>query len=108
MLSLTETAAEKVRGLIAEQKLDKNANLRIYVKGGGCSGFSYGMAFENETDEQDKISESNGVRVIVDPVSIKYLEGVEIDWVENGMGGGFKFQNPNAASSCGCGHSFNA
>lgn len=108
MLSLTESAAEKVRGLIAEQKMDESAGLRVYVKGGGCSGFSYGMAFENEMDDQDKIAESNGVRIIVDPVSLKYLKGAEIDWVENGMGGGFKFQNPNAGSSCGCGHSFNA
>jgi len=108
MLTLTETAAQKVRGLIADQKMEASTGLRVYVKGGGCSGFSYGIAFEHDADDQDKIAESNGVRIIVDPVSLKYLEGVNIDWVENGMGGGFKFQNPNAASSCGCGHSFSA
>ena len=108
MLTLTNTAAQKVKGLIAEQKMEDTTGLRVYVKGGGCSGFSYGLAFENEADDKDKIAESNGIRIFVDPVSLKYLEGSEIDWVENGMGGGFKFQNPNAVSSCGCGHSFSA
>ena len=108
MLTLTETAAQKVRGLIADQKMENSTGLRVYVKGGGCSGFSYGLAFESEADEKDNIAESNGIRIFVDPVSLKYLQGAEIDWVETGMGGGFKFQNPNAASSCGCGHSFSA
>lgn len=108
MLTLTETAAQKIRGLIVEQKLESDTNLRVYVKDGCCSGFSYGIAFEKEVDELDKVTESNGVKIVVDPVSLKYLDGVHIDWVENGKKSGFKFQNPNATSSCGCGNSFNA
>ena len=108
MLTLTETAAQKVKGLLSEQNLENQTGLRVFVKEGCCSGFSYGMSFEADFEESDQISESMGVRIAVDPVSIKYLEGSEIDWVENGKSSGFKFKNPNATSTCGCGHSFNA
>ena len=81
--------------------------LRIYVQGGGCSGFSYGMVLD-EAAEGDQVFEKEGVKVIVDSMSLRYLEGAEVDYKEDLMGGGFAIKNPNATSTCGCGHSFNA
>lgn len=107
MVTLTERAAGEVTGLLEKQdKLDHA--LRIWVAGGGCSGFQYGMALDNEPSEDDLSFESNGVRVLVDPQSHPYLDGAEIDFVDTLMGGGFKVNNPNASSSCGCGQSFQA
>jgi iron-sulfur cluster assembly accessory protein len=97
-----------VKGILEAEKASlPDGGLRIYVQGGGCSGFSYGMVLD-EVSEGDQIYETNGVKVIVDPMSLRYLEGAEVDYKEDLMGGGFAIKNPNAASTCGCGHSFNA
>lgn len=106
VLSLTPTAARKIRRLLEEKNLP-NHGLRVFVSGGGCSGMQYGMAFEEEPQDGDLLVEDQGVKLIVDPVSAFYLEGASIDYVEDDlMGGGFKIDNPNAVASCGCGHSF--
>jgi len=105
MINITDTAAAKVHGLLQAQE-KPSAMLRVFVSGGGCSGFQYGMTLEEEPMEGDQQFSVNGVGVIVDPRSAQYLEGANIDFVDNMMGGGFKIDNPNAASSCGCGTSF--
>ena len=108
MINVTEAAATKVKGILEQEKENiPQGGLRIYVQGGGCSGFSYGMVLD-EAGEEDQIFEAGGVRVIVDPMSMRYLEGAEVDYKEDLMGGGFAIKNPNAKSSCGCGHSFQA
>jgi len=105
ILTITPLAAEKVRELMAERQLDNHA-LRVFVQGGGCSGLSYGMAFEENIYPQDNVIEADGVRLVIDPTSLSYMAGAEIDFVDSLMGGGFSITNPNAVSSCGCGHSF--
>ena len=109
MINVTETAAEKITELLTEEnKLD--AGLRVFVQGGGCSGFQYGLMIdEGEGDaDADQMFESNGVRLFVDPISLRYLKGAEVDFVDNITGGGFTIKNPNAKSTCGCGSSFSA
>lgn len=108
MITVTETAASKIRELLAEEgKLE--SGLRVFVQGGGCSGFQYGLMIEEEGGGvADQTYESNGVRLFVDPVSISYLKGAEVDFVDTITGGGFTIKNPNATSTCGCGQSFNA
>jgi iron-sulfur cluster assembly protein len=106
MINLSSAASEKVKGIIEQEKQSlPGAGLRIYVQGGGCSGFSYGMVID-EVSEGDQVFEHEGVRVIVDPMSLQHLDGSQVDYKEDLMGGGFAIQNPNAKSSCGCGHSF--
>ena len=105
LLTITPAAAEKVRELLAERELEDHA-LRVFVQGGGCSGLSYGMGFEQNIYEQDRVIEADGVRLVIDPTSLMYMEGSEIDFVDSLMGGGFAINNPNAVASCGCGHSF--
>ena len=105
MVTLTDRAASEVKGLLEKQEKPE-AMLRVFVAGGGCSGFQYGMSLEEEPMEGDQTFEINGVKIIVDPRSAMYVGGAEIDFVESMMGGGFKIDNPNAASSCGCGQSF--
>jgi iron-sulfur cluster assembly accessory protein len=107
MINLTETAAEKVKGILAQEAGAAQSGLRIYVQGGGCSGFSYGMVLD-EVGEGDEVFEHSGVKVIVDPMSLRYLEGAQVDYKDDLMGGGFAIKNPNAESTCGCGHSFSA
>jgi iron-sulfur cluster assembly accessory protein len=107
MINLTETAANKVKGILAEEENGAQSGLRIYVQGGGCSGFSYGMVLD-EISEGDEVFEQGGVKVIVDPMSLRYLEGAQVDYKDDLMGGGFAIKNPNAGSTCGCGHSFSA
>ena len=107
MINVTPTAAEKISELLAEEnKLD--AGLRVFVQGGGCSGFQYGLMIdEGEGDAStDSVIESNGVKLLVDPISARYLTGAEVDFVDNVTGGGFTIKNPNATSTCGCGSSF--
>ena len=104
MITLSPKAAHKVRDLLAAKQRDDLA-LRIYVSAGGCRGFSYGMAWDSPA-EDDAVFEQDGVRVLVDPASAPYLDGAEVDFAEALMGGGFTIQNPNAASTCGCGQSF--
>jgi iron-sulfur cluster assembly accessory protein len=107
MIHVTETAAEKINELLTEEQ-KTGAGLRVFVQGGGCSGFQYGLMIdEGEGDSSsDKVFEVNGVRLFVDPISIRYLNGAEVDFVDNNMGGGFTIKNPNARSTCGCGSSF--
>lgn len=106
-ITLSPAAAEKLCA-VRDQKGLAEAGLRVFVSGGGCSGLQYGMAFETAGEADDIVFESAGVRVLVDPVSIMYLQGATIDFADSLMGGGFKIENPNAVSSCGCGHSFKA
>lgn len=105
MITLTDRAASQINGLLESQG-NLDARLRVFVAGGGCSGFQYGMSLEEAPMEGDQEFEINGVKVIVDPRSAMYIEGAEVDYVDSLMGGGFKIDNPNAASSCGCGTSF--
>src|SRR5262245_15648783 len=109
MIHVTEAAAEKINELLVEEN-KTGAGLRVFVQGGGCSGFQYGLMIdEGEGDPaSDLIFEVNGVRLFVDPISLRYLKGAEVDFVDNQMGGGFTIQNPNAKSTCGCGSSFSA
>ncbi len=109
MINVTETAADKIQELLAEEN-KAGAALRVFVQGGGCSGFQYGLMIdEGESDQEaDQVFEVNGVRLFVDPISIRYLKGAEVDFVDNQMGGGFTIKNPNAKSTCGCGSSFSA
>ena len=105
VVSITPIAAQKIRGLLESKGLTQHG-LRVFVQGGGCSGLSYGMAFEDQAEDGDEIIEQDGVKVFVDQISAMYLTGAVIDYTETLMGGGFKIDNPNAVSSCGCGHSF--
>jgi len=105
MISLKPSAIEKVRDLLAEQN-DPNLKLRIFVQGGGCSGFSYGFTFDEMVNEDDFDLDFEGVHLLVDSMSNQYLDGAEVDYVEELMGSQFKINNPNAATSCGCGSSF--
>lgn len=105
MIHLTEAAVNMVKSLL-EQKEVPNHGLRVFVAGGGCSGMQYGMALEAEPRPYDHVIESSSVRVFVDPTSMMYLTNATIDYEESLMGGGFKIENPNAVSSCGCGSSF--
>jgi iron-sulfur cluster assembly accessory protein len=108
MITLTSAAADKVKGILEQEKESiPNGGLRIYVQGGGCSGFQYGMVLDEAADG-DEILEVSGIRVIVDPMSLRYLEGAEVDYKNDLLGGGFAIKNPNAVSTCGCGHSFQA
>ena len=104
-IRLTESAAARVRRLLEERNLAGHA-LRVFVSGGGCSGMQYGMALEGNPRETDHRFAFEGVDVVVDPMSMSYLAGASIDYVDELMGGGFRIENPNAVASCGCGHSF--
>jgi len=101
---LTDTAVDAVKGLLQERSLP-GYSLRVYVAGGGCSGIQYGMAFDNNVREEDTVTEINGIKILVDEVSIQYLQGATVDFIEGPQGTGFKITNPNAISSCGCGSS---
>lgn len=106
-ITLTENAAQAVKDLLAKRNLlDQGYALRVFIQGGGCSGFQYGMALDNRILAEDTVEEFFGVKVLVDEMSIQYLKGATIDYVEELMGSGFKIHNPNAVSSCGCGSSF--
>jgi len=105
LVSLTPSAAAKIRDLMAEEPEGEAAVLRIAVQGGGCSGYQYALGFDRGSQEGDHELESHGVPVVVDPFSAPYLAGTEIDWVE-GLQAGFAINNPNVSGSCGCGHSF--
>lgn len=105
MLSITERAQSKVKEIL-EAQAPRPAGLRIAVVGGGCSGFSYSMSFENSPGMMDKTYDSDGFKLIVDQASLLYLEGVEVDFVDSLEGSGFKFNNPQVKSTCGCGSSF--
>ncbi|MFN2128527.1 MAG: iron-sulfur cluster insertion protein ErpA [Anaerolineales bacterium] len=104
-ITLTPNAVQAVKDLMDQRDLEGYA-LRIYISGGGCSGFQYGMALDNNFRESDLTSDFDGVKVLVDEVSINYLRGSTVDYVNDVMSSGFKIDNPNALSSCGCGNSF--
>ena len=104
-VELTPIAAEKLAAIMQEKNLTGHG-LRVFIAGGGCGGFQYGMAFENTTEEGDFVFESHGVKLFVDPASAMYLEGANVDYVDSLMGGGFRIENPNAVSTCSCGQSF--
>jgi iron-sulfur cluster assembly protein len=105
IINVTPKAAEKVTEFMKQEGKD-NLYLRVYVTGGGCSGLSYGMGFEENPDEDDVVLEQNNVKVLVDNYSQKYLNGAIVDYIESLMGSGFKITNPNVTKSCSCGHSF--
>jgi len=104
-VTLTPAAAQAVLDLLEKRNLTGYA-LRVFVSGGGCSGFQYGMALENQFREADFTYEMNGVKLVVDEISINYLRGATVDYVDGLMGSGFKIENPNAVAACGCGSSF--
>jgi iron-sulfur cluster assembly protein len=104
VITVTSQAEKELRRLMTEQ--DPNIALRVFVSPGGCSGMSYGMAFDDEQQDGDQVIEHDGIRISVDEMSAMYLEGSEIDYVDQLMGGGFTIHNPNAVKSCACGHSF--
>ena len=104
-MTFTEAAAAKVRRLIEEEN-NPALKLRIYVSGGGCSGFQYGFTFDEDSAEDDIAISNEGVTLLVDPLSFQYLMGAEVDYSENLQGAQFVIRNPNAATTCGCGSSF--
>ena len=105
MIQLTDMAVSKVREIL-DQQSPRPAGLRIAVVGGGCSGFSYHMAFDNQSNGTDKVLDYEGLKIFVDQASLLYVDGTEVDYVESLEGAGFKFNNPNVKSTCGCGSSF--
>lgn len=105
MLQLSDKAVDKVKQLMAAENKE-GYGLRVAVQGGGCSGFQYGLTFENEQKSSDQVLEFNGLKVFVDSMSHLYLEGVKIDYVDSLAGSGFKIDNPKSTGSCGCGSSF--
>lgn len=105
-VNMTPTAVSKVKEIMAQQN-PVPSGLRVGVVGGGCSGFSYSMSFENGAGMMDKVLDVDGLKIFVDATSMMYLQGVTVDYVETLEGAGFKFENPNVKSTCGCGSSFN-
>jgi len=103
----TDNAAAKVGELIAEEE-NENLMLRVYVQGGGCAGFQYGFTFDETANDDDTQVEKNGVKVLIDSMSIQYLAGAEIDYKEDASGSQFVIRNPNATTTCGCGSSFSS
>ena len=106
-LVFSDSAAGKVKQLIDEEG-NPDLKLRVFVTGGGCSGFQYGFTFDEATNEDDTAMEKNGVTLLIDPMSLQYLAGAEIDYQESVEGAQFVIKNPNATSTCGCGSSFSA
>jgi iron-sulfur cluster insertion protein len=107
MLVITEKAGAKIKDLLAEEQ-KSHYGLRVYVAGGGCQGFQYGMTFEEQANPDDTVVEAHGVKVFIDAQSAPMLHDAEVDYVESLQGSGFAIKNPQAKSSCGCGNSFNA
>jgi iron-sulfur cluster assembly protein len=104
LVTLTSVALEKIHALLVDEN-DPELGLRVFVAGGGCSGLQYGMTLDT-TQDGDEVIEASGVRVFIDDMSATYIDGAEIDYMDGLMGAGFTVNNPNAVSSCGCGHSF--
>jgi len=105
-IQLTAKAVQMVKLTREQEKLDEIAALRVAVRGGGCSGFEYALDFDTEARETDHVMEYDGLKVFVDPVSARYLAGTTIDYVFSATGAGFRFNNPKASGTCGCGSSF--
>lgn len=106
MVTITQVAEQKIRELMSEEK--DVVGLRVYVRGGGCNGYQYGMAFESKMAEDDTVIEMNDVKVIMDSQSAPLLQGAEVDYVDSVQGSGFSIKNPQAKTTCGCGSSFSA
>ncbi len=105
MLTLTENAVQKIKELLAEEG-NPNLKLRSFVQGGGCSGMQYGFTFDETQNEDDFVIENDGIAVLVDSMSMQYMDGAKIDYKNDLMGSSFSIDNPNAQTSCGCGSSF--
>ena len=105
MVTLTDIAADKVRTFMDTQSAEGDVGLRVGVRGGGCSGFQYALALDNKRDD-DHVFDFEGIRLIVDPASMRYVDGSVVDYTESLMGAGFEVNNPNVVASCGCGSSF--
>ncbi|KXK23136.1 MAG: iron-sulfur cluster assembly accessory protein [Chloroflexi bacterium OLB15] len=105
ILLVTPAAQQMIKTLLEQRNIPDHA-LRVFVSGGGCSGMQYGMAFEQSPRDFDTVVDIQGVRLLIDPTSLMYLQGASIDYIDSLMGGGFRIENPNAVSSCGCGSSF--
>jgi iron-sulfur cluster assembly protein len=105
MVQLTDIAADKVRAFIEGQTPEAEVGLRVGVRGGGCSGFQYALALDEQRDD-DHVFDNSGIRVLVDPASLQYVDGSTVDYTESFQGSGFEVSNPNTVASCGCGSSF--
>ena len=105
MIEISPTAASKITELLAEENKE-GSGLRVFVQGGGCSGFQYGLMIEEAGTDADQVFESHGVKLYVYPISVQYLGGAQVDFLDTVTGGGFTIKNPNAVSTCGCGQSF--
>jgi iron-sulfur cluster assembly accessory protein len=105
IVSITDTAAEKVKALLAQEG-EEDLALRIGVRPGGCSGFQYSIYFDDEINDDDEVIETKGIKVLIDAMSVPYIMGSEFDWQESLMGAGFAVNNPNVSGGCGCGSSF--
>lgn len=105
LITITESALAKVADLLAEEN-NPNLKLRTFVQGGGCSGFQYGFTFDEEQNEDDFVIEKDSVKILIDSMSLQYLQGAVIDYKEDVMGSQFSIKNPNAQTTCGCGSSF--
>ena len=108
LISLTESAAVKIKDLMAEEPAGEAEVLRIAVQGGGCSGFQYALGFDAGPEEGDAVAELHGVRIVVDPYSLPYVDGAGVDYVDGLVDAGFRISNPNVEAACGCGSSFQA
>lgn len=106
MIQLTDVAVQKIKEILAQQPEPRPAGIRIAVRGGGCAGLSYSMTFENQPGLLDKVYNYDGLKVFVDQISMLYLDGASVDYVETPQGAGFKFENPNVAPGCSCGRSY--
>ncbi len=106
LVTITDKALEKARSLLEARQLTETGALRVFVAGGGCSGYQYGMAIARSAEEDDLVIQEQGVRILVDPESARYLQGAEFDYVDDLMKSGFSIFNPNAVKSCACGSSF--
>ena len=107
-ITMTERAAERIKKVFSEKSMPEGSCLRVGIKGGGCSGFSYTLDVTDKPSADDQVYESYGVKLVCDPKSALYLEGTEVDYSDDMLKGGFVFNNPNAKRSCGCGSSFSA
>src|SRR5919202_959187 len=105
MVQLTDIAAEKVKDFLSSQQADAAVGLRVGVRGGGCSGFQYALALDEQRDD-DHVFDHDGIRLLVDPASLRYVDGSQVDYTESLMGSGFEVNNPNVVAACGCGSSF--
>jgi len=107
-VNISDKAAAEIKKVMQENNIPEGSGLRMGVKGGGCSGFTYVLGFDERSTETDKVFEANGVKVFIDERSLPYLAGVVLDYQDGLQGKGFTFENPNATRTCGCGHSFDA